>query len=228
MAPKNLASKAIRGNMIDDNLLRFNKEQRYLIADCETCHLNLVDESNLPWQWAWVDCTLDNVIGRENIYVKWPNLKVSKQAAFITGFSPEKIERLGQDPALALEKLDAVIYDPKYRIIIHNGLNFDLYIQNIHRNILGKPTDFSYVDRVIDTSALSKSLTLGIKPQKGEDLLAFQYRFINYVEKGLKSSIQFLCQQYDIPYDAFGAHDAAWDTETLRKLWLKMVYQLEI
>src|SRR6187402_1746802 len=103
-------------NTSSDNLLRYDRNQKYLLLDCETCHLNLIWETNLPWQWAWMIATKDNILSERNIYVNWPNLKVSRDAARITGFSSEKVKRLGISPEAACDELDKVIYNPKYKI----------------------------------------------------------------------------------------------------------------
>ena len=214
--------------MIGENLLRYNKTQRYLIFDCETCNLNLMDTQNVPWQWSWVDCTIQNVINKGNAFVKWPVINISLKVAQMTGFYQHTIDEEGIPPEEALERLDALIYDPQYRLIVHNGLNFDVFLHNIHRRLVGKPTDYSYLDRLIDTNALARAIKLEAKPQKDEDLLAFQYKFANDRTKGIKSSIESLCKEFDIYYDFEAAHDARWDVETLTKIWQKLVWQIEI
>jgi DNA polymerase III epsilon subunit-like protein len=214
--------------MLGENLLRFDKARKYISLDCESCNLNLLDRANKPWQWAWVEFTLDKVISRKDFYVKWPKLKVSKDAARITGFYQHNIDVNGVDPAVVLEELDKVIYNPEYTLLIHNGLGFDVYLHSIHRREFGKPVDYSYLSRVLDTNALAKAMALGIKPREGESLLAFQYKMTNFVRKGLRSSVQFLCGELDIPHDPKAAHDAKYDVEQLMYIWKKLVWQLEI
>ena len=73
-----------------ESLLRFNKSQKYLFFDYETCNLNLVSEDNKPWQLAFILTDLKSEIDKADYYVRWKNLKVSKEAAKITGFNKEK------------------------------------------------------------------------------------------------------------------------------------------
>jgi len=43
-------------------MLRFNKEQKYICFDFETCHLNLLDDSNKPWQLSYLIAKGSNII----------------------------------------------------------------------------------------------------------------------------------------------------------------------
>ena len=38
---------------MNDNLLRFKKNQNYICFDFETCHLNLLHSENKPWQLGY-------------------------------------------------------------------------------------------------------------------------------------------------------------------------------
>lgn len=214
--------------MIGDNLLRYNKEQRYLVFDCETCNLNLMDTQNVPWQWSWIDCTLNGIISKGNAFVQWPVINISRKVAAMTGFYQRTIDEEGKKPKEALDELETLLYDPKYKLIVHNGLRFDVYMQNIHRRLVGKPTDYSYLNRILDTNALARAIKLDAKPQKDENFLGFQYKFANDRTKGTKSSIESLCKEFEIYYDFQAAHDARWDVETLVKIWQKLVWQIEI
>lgn len=214
--------------MIGENLLRFNKEQKYIIFDSETCNLNLMWEENVPWQWAWKECTLSQVISENDILVKWPKINISKKAAFITGFNQAKVDLYGIPPEEALEMIEKWIYDPQYIIIAHNALGFDIFMHNIHRKALGKAPDFSYMPRVIDTVTLARAIAVGTQPKPEDDRLLFQYKFANYFKKGIKVSIQALCTQFGIPYDGAQAHSALYDCGLLYEIWKKIVYQIEL
>lgn len=214
--------------MIGENLLRFNKTQKYIFWDTETCNLNLVHKENVPWQYAWIEATLDNVISKGNILIKWPKINISKKAAMITGFSQEAVDTLGISPEEALRKIDAFMYDPQYLLVAHNGLNFDVYLHNIHRRLLGKETDYSYIERSIDTVALARAIKYEVQPLPDEDKVLFQYKFANTMRKGIKTSIASLCQEMDIPYDAQLAHNASYDVNLLYQIWKQLVWKIEI
>ncbi len=198
-----------------------------MIYDSETCNLNLAWRGNLPWQHAFLIATKDQILEEHNYYVKWPNLKVSKDAARITGFSPEKVARLGRDPKEVCDIIDSYFYNPEYKIVIHNGLNFDIYVHNIHRLEVGKETDYSYVDRLYDSNYLVKGYKHGIQPRRDESLLAYQYKLCNVRMRGIKTSIATLCKEYEIKHED-GAHDAIVDVKMLFQIWKKVINQVEI
>ena len=70
---------------MNETLLRFNKKQKYLVFDTETEGLNLV--SSKPWQIAWLIAEGDRIISKHDLYIDWPDLNVSPDAARVTGFS---------------------------------------------------------------------------------------------------------------------------------------------
>ena len=45
-----------------EDLLRFKKNQKYMVFDFETCNLNLVSEENKPWQLAFLIYEGDKLI----------------------------------------------------------------------------------------------------------------------------------------------------------------------
>ena len=77
-----------------EDLLRFKNNQKYLIFDYETCNLNLGLTSNKPWQLGFLVCQGKKIIEKKDFYISWDNLKVSADAARITGFSKSKYNRL--------------------------------------------------------------------------------------------------------------------------------------
>lgn len=214
--------------MIGDNLLRFNKEQKYICLDSETCNLNLLDLNNAPWEWAWNVCTLEKVLERHQYYINWPTINISNQAAMITGFNQEIVSQQGRAPEFVLNELEKYLYDPQYKVIIHNGLGFDIYMHNIHRRILGRKPDYSYLNRLLDTNAIARAVKQGINPMPGEDLLTFQFKQYNSPVKGVKTSIKALVKDYEIEYDKAKAHGASYDCELLYQIWKKIVWQIEI
>ena len=76
---------------MNESLLRFDRKQKYLVFDTETEGLNLIDSR--PWQVAWIVTQGDKVLEEHDVYVKWRDLNVSKDAARVTGFSKEDYER---------------------------------------------------------------------------------------------------------------------------------------
>ena len=70
-----------------ENLLRFKKDQKYVVFDYETCNLNLVSTTNKPWQLAFIVFQGGKIIDKADYILKWDNIHVSKEAAKITGFT---------------------------------------------------------------------------------------------------------------------------------------------
>ena len=69
---------------LGNDLLRFDKTQKYLIYDMETTGLN--KGFSLPWQVSWVTFTLKDMLEEHDHYIWWDNLKMSKGAAEKTRF----------------------------------------------------------------------------------------------------------------------------------------------
>lgn len=208
-------------------MLKFPNNQKYLVFDGETCHLNLCLPDNKTWEWAWLECQGEEIVSKADYYIKWPNLNISKEAALMTHFNPLNIQEKGVDPKMVIEKLDNFIYNTEYMLIAANGLRFDIYLHNIHRRLVGLPTDYSYIDRVIDPVALARGIKTGVTKDNNTSLYEHQLKVSSIRQKGLKTSVRQLCQDYGIPYDETQAHNALWDVETLWKIWLKMKAQLE-
>jgi len=64
---------------MQDNLLRFQKKQKYVIFDTETESLNLVNSR--PWQLSWTIAEGDKIIKNEDRFIYWDDLKMSDGAA---------------------------------------------------------------------------------------------------------------------------------------------------
>ena len=228
MALDNWEHPAYHLNMIGDNLLRFKPHQKYVVFDCETCNLNLLDVRNCPWQWGWKVCTLKETISESDYLVQWPEIAISKDAQELTGFYQRRVDEEGKSPEFVLAEFEKVLYDPQYLLIAHNALNFDVYLHQIHRKLLGKPINYDYLPRLLDTNALARAWRLNSHPKEGEDRLSFQYKFANLYVKGIKTSLRVLAPEFNIEYDAKAAHDAMYDVRVLHQVWQQLVYKLEI
>ena len=214
--------------MLGDNLLRFNKNQKYAVIDCETCHLNLAWEENVPWQRAIVEATKDEIISTESTYVNWDVINIPPEVAFKTHYSEEKVRTLGIKPIEALKKINKYIYNPEYKIIMHNGLNFDIFIHNIHQNLLGVKTDYSYLPRFYDSNSYAKAIKMNYKPSPDETPIHFQYKFVNYFKRGMKTNMTALGKEYGIDFDEESLHNAENDVKLNYEIFKKQIYQMEI
>ena len=212
-----------------ESLLRFNKKQKYLLFDYETCNLNLVS-NNKPWQLAFMAIEGDKVLEQKDYWLKWDKLEVSPEAAKITGFTKKKYEQRASCPKEALNHFERYLYDETFIKVGHNLLGFDVYMHDMHRKLANPEakSDFSYIDQVIDTLCLAKAVKKNIKITSSEERLPWQYRLNNLIERGLSCNLKQCCKDYDVPFDASKLHDALYDIRVNYEVFKKMLWEVEI
>lgn len=206
------------------NLLRFNKDQKYIVFDTETESLSLALAK--PWQLSWL--VYDNgKLQEEDHLLYWDDLKVSDEAAKITRFSYETWKKKSKNPIDILKSFDNYLYNKQYLIIGANLFGFDIYILNSMRKMLGLKSDFSYLDRVIDIQCIQKGIYNGLKSVP-ENRLEWQYQMYHTVKKGVKTSVKHLCSIYDIDFDENLAHDAIYDNRKCLEIFKKQILTIDI
>jgi DNA polymerase III epsilon subunit-like protein len=214
-----------------ENLLRFKKDQKFLLYDTETCNLNLVSRKNVPWEYAWMLCTQKEILEEQEYLVQWDDIPISDDAARITGFyqKQHKIALEGKSPQFVLDRFESLLYDESIIPVAHNGLGFDVYVHNIHRKNCGKRSDYSYIRRALDTNLLARAKKLQIPfPKQFDKAAAFQYKVYGNPVRGVKTSIRVLCPEYGIEYDETKAHAALYDVRLLRQILNRLLYEVEI
>jgi DNA polymerase III alpha subunit (gram-positive type) len=207
------------------DLLRFNRDQKYLCLDCETESLNLVNSKS--WQISWNICQADNVLESYDYYLKWDDLRVSEGAAKVTGFSYDIYNKKAIDPKIVWEKFSKYLYDPQYTIIGQNILGFDVYMINIWRKLMGLKSDYSFIDRIIDTRCLAMAIAKQIPVQK-DNLISWQYRLLNHRDKKVKASQLALLKKYEIVFDEKRLHDSEYDILMTYKIFRKQLFEIEL
>ena len=212
-----------------ETLLRFNKNQRYVVFDTETEGLNLV--KSRPWQVAWLVAQGDKIISRNDRFIHWPNINVSEGAARITGFSKKEYDKKGRPPNQVWEEFSKDLLDENTIIVGQNLLGFDVYMVDVWRKLMGhsfdKPLNQDYVSRIIDTKSLATAIAKNI-PFTSGDFINWQYRLLHYRERGLKTSQGFLLKHYNIDHDPKRLHDALYDVEMNFKIFRKQLFDLEL
>ncbi|MEY3312031.1 MAG: hypothetical protein RL348_1374 [Bacteroidota bacterium] len=209
-------------------MLRFNKEQKYICFDFETCHLNLLDLENKPWQLSYLIAEGTNIIHQSDNYIKWNPLNMSQDAIAITHFSYDRYNYLAKDPEPILNEFEKYLYDPNYLIVGQNLLGFDVYIHNIYRKLLGRKSDFSFTDRILDTNCIAKAIKKNFKVQNRDELIYWQYKLNDFREKGLKTSIKAQLKEYKIDFDENMLHNSMYDVQMNFKIFTKQLWQVEI
>ena len=214
--------------MLGEKLLRFNFDQDYCFFDKETENLNLVN-GNRPWQLAYLTAKGQKITGKFDKYLRWPDINVSPEAAKITGFKKEKYLDLAEDPKKVLKEFDEFILDNKYYVCGHNILGFDVYMYNVIRKELGLPTNYSFIDRCIDTNCLAKAIKFEVRYEKDViDFISWQYKLTEYRKRGVKTNLQQLCKEYDIDFDPSFLHNALYDIEKNFEVFWKQLWEIEI
>jgi len=127
-----------------------------------------------------------------------------------------------------LNKFEKYLYDDSYLIIGHNILGFDVYIHSIHRILCGKTYDYSYINRVIDTNCLARSIKNQVSNSEEDDLLSFQYKLLNLRTKNIKTNLKQLCKDYQIIFDETRLHEALYDVEKTFEVFHSMIWTKEI
>lgn len=212
-----------------ESLLRFKPKQKYLLFDYETCNLNLVD-NNKPWQLAFLVIENNKIVESKDYWLKWGELKVSPEAAKITGFTEAKYKKKATCPKEALDHFEKYLYDDSYIKVGHNLLGFDVYMHNMHRKLVDSKSksDFSYTENLVDTLCLAKALKKRINLDKDDDLLAWQYRLNHLIERGLSCNLRQCCKDFDVSFDESKLHDALYDIKVNYEVFKKMIWEIEI
>lgn len=210
---------------MNESLLRFNKKQRYVVFDTETEGLNLV--TSRPWQVAWMVVEGDKIIEKNDLFIEWPDLQVSEGAAKVTGFTEKEYNKKCKPPKQVWEKFSQDLYNPDHLIIGQNLLGFDVYMVNIWRRLMNLSADYSFIPRILDTKALATAIAKEM-PVVKDDFIGWQYRLLNYRERGLKTSQATLLKKYNIDHDPKRLHDALYDIEMNFKVFRKQLFDLEI
>lgn len=211
--------------MIGSELARYNRTRKYLVYDMETTGLNL--GYALPWQLSYSVFTLDKVLEEENHYIWWDPLPISKGAAQVTRFDFDTYKRFAEPPLSVLTAFEARLMDSEIYSVAHNQLGYDSMIHALWRRKMGLKEDYSYLGRAYDTVALSKAFKKSIPVDK-TNLLAWQYRLMGYVERGLKTNLAQMGRDLEVSFDETKLHDALTDIRLLREVFKQLLWKVEI
>lgn len=214
---------------MDENWLRFNKQAKLAFIDVETFNLALNFQINRPWQIAVLKVVGDTVIQSIDVMVKWDDCKFSigSEAARITRFDQKTFDKRAISPDEAFHQF----WEPlKWadRIIMHNGLRFDIYLLKGYAEYMGE--DWSFIlDKVIDTKSVAQGIKLNRPFNPASDIwLEYQYQMANDRTKGVKTNLTSLGKEFGIAHDYENLHNALVDLELNLKVWNKLKYQLEL
>lgn len=199
-----------------------------MVFDFETCNLNLASQDNKPWQVAFSLYEGSNLIDSYDYYILWEDLNISDGARRVTGFSDSKYKKNAIDSKKILDHFEKYLYNKKYIKLGHNILGFDIYIHNIFRRLLGRPTDYSYLSECLDTLCLAKAIEKDIKINDDDDLLSWQFKLNSFRQKGLRLSLAACCKKYEVDFDATQLHDALYDIQKNYEIFKKILWKIEL
>lgn len=211
-----------------EKLTRFDRSQKSMVFDFETCSLNLTSESNKPWQLAFEIYEGDKLIESNDYHIFWEDLKLSDGARKVTGFKDARYKKLAKPAKEVLDHFEKYLYDDEYLKVGHNILGFDIYIHNIYRKLLGLPTDYSYLNRCIDTLCLAKAIHKEIDINDSDNILAWQFKLNSFFERGMKLNLAACCKKYDVDFDPSKLHDALYDIKKNHEVFRKMIWNIKI
>lgn len=212
------------------------KYKKFLSLDYETEHLNL--KENKPWQLGYTLFDHKGVLEQKEYWIWWPDLKLSKGAAFATKFDYATYEYKanpanGQSSAILPEELVTespfikYVHDPEVGIVWQNGLGFDCYIQAATKKYFGIKEDWTYLKRSFDTSLICKGLKMDLKPDS-DNILAWQYKVQSERNK-IKTNLKSLVLEYGIPYHEERHHtESLYDTEMCMDVFNKVKFNLSL
>lgn len=221
--------------MLGSNLIRFQKDARWVTFDFESSGLNLWAAK--PWELSWAICSLnDGVIESKTRMIYWKDFDISDELARKVHFDRTKYEANAQAPEEVWKEFAPVIFDPSIRSVGHNLLGFDVYMIKTWQRLMGAAQDFSWIGGVkdkyplIDTNCLAKAYRKEIKPDVSSSsaLLSFQYKMESFREKGLKTSLGTMCSLFGIDYNAQEAHSAEYDVRANWQLFRELVFKIDI
>jgi len=208
-----------------NSLLRFKTKQKYIVFDFETEGLNL--RYSKPWQLGFLIAEGTKVQKEYDLHIDFPDLNMSEDAKRITRFSQAVHDKKKKDKVKVLDFFDNFLYNPDYLIIGHNVLGYDVYIHNLWRLACGRPSDYSYMNRMLDTNCLAKAYKMGLK-KPDENLTFWQCKLNNYIKRGMKTNQQALLKEFDIEFDSDKLHDAIYDVNMTLNIFHKLIWNIEV
>jgi len=212
---------------MQEHLLRFNKQNKFVFIDMESFNLCLNFCHNLPWQIGLVKANGDIKTDSKNYYIKWDtDLKISQEAARITRYDHKKVEKEGLNIKDSFPTVKDWLDHADY-IVGHNILGFDIFLIKELYEHMGCHWDH-LMNKIIDTNCIARGIKYGTPYKPNENLLEYQYKIYHTKRRDVKSSLSTLGKEFEIEHDYEKLHDALNDLDLNLKVWNKLKWQVEI
>lgn len=220
--------------MIGENLLRYKRNQKYLVFDFETESLNL--HFSRPWQLYFMLCEGKEIKEKHNYYLYWSDLNISQDALRITKIDIQTIKNKSTNLGEALEHFESYLYNDDYLIVGHNLLGFDIYQHNNFRRNLNRQTDYSYVPRILDTLSIARAyhlyengdLASNVVPNSTMERITWMYKYLHFRKRGMKTSLGVLGKKFECKFDMMNLHDASVDIPLNFEVFTHLVGKMEL
>jgi DNA polymerase III epsilon subunit-like protein len=212
---------------MDEHLLRYNKSKTFVFIDFETFNLCLNFCHNLPWQIGMTKVKGDFKIDSKNYYINWDtDLKISEDAAKITRYDHNKVQKLGIKIEEAFPTIKDWLDNTDY-IVGHNILGFDLYLIKELYKKMGCNSNH-LISKIIDTNCVARGIKYNLPYKRTNNFLEYQYKIYHTKRKDVKSSLTLLGKENGIDHDYEALHDALNDLDLNLKIWNKLKWQVDI
>lgn len=209
------------------DLFRFRDDLKYIVIDTETESLNL--HYSRPWQISWIVVENRKVVKEFDLFPLIKDLQVTAGAAQVTRFTMESYLRKATPAEEVNEQLNKYLYNPEYMVLMMNGLYFDIYQLNNFRRYLNLPTDYSYLNRLLELKAFGRAWKLGHPLYSSvEERLSWQYKICSIKQKGLRVSLEAMAKGLGLEYNADAAHDGLWDVKLTNMVFEKFYKTLDL
>lgn len=210
---------------MNEHLLRMKKDTRFCVFDFEAEDLNLFAAK--PFQFSCVVGTQNRILREHNLFMKWDNFNISREAEFITRFNRDEWSRVAQSPNEVFKLINEEFKAADW-IVGHNILGYDIHVYRRACQRLGiKPLPIE--DKLIDTMACGKGIKLERFYKPTEHFLKYQIGMASKrpPKKGFATLAAF-AKLYDIQMDETKLHDALYDVGINYEVLKKMLWQIEI
>lgn len=193
--------------------------QRYVTIDTETESLNL--HFARPWSVAIVLAKGENVFYKKEIFVDVPGLNLPQRLRVMCNFNQGAYDKGKVSPLDAWNEVSTYLFDPQYRIIGQNFLNYDVFILGVLQRMAGKKPEYTFLNRVLDTLAFGKAYKEGLTKPSG-DVFSWQMKILNDRSLRKRANQKQLLKDFNISFDENMLHNSLYDSERCFELFLAL------
>ncbi len=153
---------------------------------------------------------------------------MGRDAARINGFEWSTYHARAKDSVPVYAEFEKYLYDDDYLLIGANLFGFDIFIIGLWQRLLGKPVDYSFLDRTICVQNIHKAQVLGIDLPaiQTPEWTATNLKLNKYHDRKLKTNLEFLSGEYGVDYEKSRHHvSAEWDCDQVKRIFDQMLYR---